>query len=56
MSMSWKITVQAYNQVLNKLARSYEFIIRNDGLDVRLRIKAISAISLVDWFDRRIPS
>ena len=42
------MTGQTYDRVLTKLAGSYEFVIRDDGLGVQPRIKVIDAMFLVD--------
>ena len=50
------MTSLVYDQVLTQKVRGYEFVIRDDRSDVRLRMKAINAIPLVDWLDRHILS
>ena len=45
------MTGQTYNQVLTQLAESYEVVMRDDGLDVQLKINAICAMALVNWLD-----
>ena len=47
---------QVYNRVFTQLARDYKFIIRDNGLDIQLRVKAISVILLIDWLDERMLS
>lgn len=42
---------QAYDQVLTELAKSYKFIMRDVGSGVRLRMKAIDTMPLVDCLD-----
>ena len=45
------MTGQTYDQIPTQFARSYEFIMRNDGLGIQLRIQVIGAMLLVDWLD-----
>ena len=47
---------QGYDQILTQLAKNYKFVIRDDGLGIQLKMKAVDIILLVDWLDKRIPS
>ena len=50
------MTGQAYERVLTQLAESCEFVMRDAGLGVRVRIKSIGIMVLVDWLDKHISS
>ena len=44
MSLPLEMTGQAYDQVLTQLAKGYEFVIKDDGLSIQLRMRTIDAI------------
>ena len=39
---------QMYDLVLTQLAENYKFVIKDDGLGLRLKMKVISIMPLVD--------
>ena len=41
MSLSCELIGQAYNQVLTQLVQGYEFVMKDGGLDICLRMKAL---------------
>lgn len=49
MSLLLEIMGQSYDQILTKLAKGFEFVIKDGGWDVQLKIKTIDMISW--WTD-----
>ena len=47
---------QKYNRVVAQLARGYKLVMKYDRSDIKLKMKAISVMLMIDLLDRHIPS